>query len=110
MVAPVFAIVSQGHLSEHISKLTLKTNNGGPSCEFVVFGVWLQYDDKSREAIDWHSLSLVTESIKKCRREGLPFILTGDWNCDIGRRNCFDDMFRAFIENHYMLILCSNIL
>ena len=98
LVDPLFVITRHEQLSERISLINV--THSQTSAQLVVIGVWLNYDDGSRHSADtyWHSLTIISETIKDCRRASQEFVVVGDWNSDIARQNRFDDMLREFIR------------
>ena len=98
LVDPLLVITRHEQLSERICRICVKHCH--TSVQLVVIGVWLNYDDNSRHSADtfWHSLTIISEAIKDCRRAAQEFVVVGDWNSDTARQNRFDDMLREFIR------------
>ena len=96
-------VVACTELSQSIMGISIELENNKL---LHVYGVWLKFDDNSKESLDeFKSSIIILESeIKNCIDRDLPFIVMGDWNADLNRDRRFDEIFRQFIVKNNLYV------
>jgi hypothetical protein len=93
-------LTSQVVFNKNVSKVSIEYNNN----ELDLYGVWLPFDDKSKERLCLFrsNISLI-EAQLKLNKSGEAIVM-GDFNSDLNRGNRFDKLLNIFTKK---LKLCD---
>ena len=67
--------------------------------DVFIFGVWIPFDNGTSERLaSFQSNLALLESYVKFEAKDEPVLIMGDFNCDLNRKNRFDQLLQSFIS------------
>lgn len=73
----------------------------------LIIGLWMPYDDWSKTLFVVLIVFSEIESSLYNILNSVPFIIMGDWNCDISRGRRMDEHFKKFLDDNDLFV-CEN--